>query len=133
MSAVTRILLPLSTASHTLLRNCCRWCTTRLRKLAAQKLAHEKPCQTLQATDLVHEAYLRLVDTVDGRTGTAEVISSRRRLRLCAFKGGANFPAIPDAARSSSPWAQARLRNRVWSEKPVARRHGPVRKCHDDR
>jgi hypothetical protein len=33
--------------------------------LAAQKLAHEKPCQTLQATDLVHEAYLRLVDTVD--------------------------------------------------------------------
>lgn len=33
-----------------------------LRKLAAQKLAHEKPGQTLQATALVHEAYLRLVD-----------------------------------------------------------------------
>ena len=32
-----------------------------LRKLAAQKLAHEKPGQTLQATALVHEAYLRLV------------------------------------------------------------------------
>ena len=34
-----------------------------LRKLAAQKLAHEKPGQTLQATALVHEAYLRLVDS----------------------------------------------------------------------
>jgi RNA polymerase sigma factor (TIGR02999 family) len=32
-----------------------------LRKLAAQKLAQEKPGQTLQATALVHEAYLRLV------------------------------------------------------------------------
>jgi RNA polymerase sigma factor (TIGR02999 family) len=33
-----------------------------LRRLAAVKLAHEKPGQTLQATALVHEAYLRLVD-----------------------------------------------------------------------
>jgi RNA polymerase sigma factor (TIGR02999 family) len=33
-----------------------------LRKLAAAKLTHEKPGQTLQATGLVHEAYLRLVD-----------------------------------------------------------------------
>ncbi len=33
-----------------------------LRKLAALKLAQEKPGQTLQATALVHEAYLRLVD-----------------------------------------------------------------------
>src|SRR6516225_4866739 len=33
-----------------------------LRKLAAQKLAREKPGQTLDATGLVHEAYLRLVD-----------------------------------------------------------------------
>ncbi len=32
-----------------------------LRRLAAQKLAHQKPGQTLQATALVHEAYLRLV------------------------------------------------------------------------
>lgn len=33
-----------------------------LRKLAAAKLAHEKPGQTLQATALVHEAYIRLVN-----------------------------------------------------------------------
>ncbi len=34
-----------------------------LRRLAAQRLAQEKPGQTLQATALVHEAYLRLVNT----------------------------------------------------------------------
>src|SRR5210317_2134213 len=33
-----------------------------LRRLAAAKLANEKPGQTLQATALVHEAYIRLVD-----------------------------------------------------------------------
>jgi len=36
-----------------------------LRKLAAQKLAQEKPGQTLQATALVHEAFLRLVGAGD--------------------------------------------------------------------
>jgi RNA polymerase sigma factor (TIGR02999 family) len=36
-----------------------------LRRLAAEKLAHERPGQTLQATALVHEAYLRLVASGD--------------------------------------------------------------------
>jgi RNA polymerase sigma factor (TIGR02999 family) len=36
-----------------------------LRRLAAQRLAQEKPGQTLQATALVHDAYLRLVGTQD--------------------------------------------------------------------
>ena len=36
-----------------------------LRVLAAQKLSHEQPGQTLQATALVHEAYLRLVGAED--------------------------------------------------------------------
>jgi RNA polymerase sigma factor (TIGR02999 family) len=38
-----------------------------LRQLAAHKLANEKPGQTLQATALVHEAYLRLVDVAQAR------------------------------------------------------------------
>src|SRR5262245_3252969 len=38
-----------------------------LRRLAAQRLAHEGPGQTLQPTALVHEAYLRLVGTHDER------------------------------------------------------------------
>lgn len=37
-----------------------------LRRLAKARLALEKPGQTLQATDLVHEAYGRLVDVADG-------------------------------------------------------------------
>jgi RNA polymerase sigma factor (TIGR02999 family) len=39
-----------------------------LRKLAALKLAEEKPGQTLQATALVHEAYVRLVDASEGKS-----------------------------------------------------------------
>jgi RNA polymerase sigma factor (TIGR02999 family) len=42
-----------------------------LRQLAAQKLAHEKPGQTLDATALVHEAYLRLIAGRD-RSATRE-------------------------------------------------------------
>lgn len=38
-----------------------------LRKLAAQRLAAEKPGQTLQATALVHDAYLRLVDGAEAQ------------------------------------------------------------------
>lgn len=39
-----------------------------LRRLAAAKMAHEQPGQTLQATALVHEAFIRLVDgAVDGQ------------------------------------------------------------------
>jgi len=38
-----------------------------LRKLAAEKLAQEKPGQTLEATALVHEAYVRLVDAKEAK------------------------------------------------------------------
>src|SRR5687767_2465753 len=41
-----------------------------LRRLAAQRLVSERPGQTLQATALVHEAYVRLVGT--GADGTPE-------------------------------------------------------------
>src|SRR5262249_20514116 len=40
-----------------------------LRRLAAQRLGQEKPGQTLQATALVHEAYLRLVARPEGEAG----------------------------------------------------------------
>ena len=43
-----------------------------LRKLAAQRLAQEKPGQTLQATALVHEAYLRLVASPGGESRGSE-------------------------------------------------------------
>jgi RNA polymerase sigma factor (TIGR02999 family) len=43
-----------------------------LRNLAAQKLAQEKPGQTLQATALVHEAYLRLVASPGRKSGESK-------------------------------------------------------------
>jgi RNA polymerase sigma factor (TIGR02999 family) len=43
-----------------------------LRKLAAQKLAHQTPGQTLQPTALVHEAYLRLVASPGRESGEGE-------------------------------------------------------------
>jgi hypothetical protein len=52
--------LPSNKAIQLLPSSSCRW-YDELRKLAAQKLAQEAPGQTLQATALVHEAYLRLV------------------------------------------------------------------------
>src|SRR5882672_12201665 len=48
-----------------------------LRKLAAQKLVQEKPGQTLQATALVHEAYLRLVASGDASAPRAQHWDSR--------------------------------------------------------
>ena len=44
-----------------------------LRRLAAAKLAQEKPGHTLQATALVHEAYLRMVDVEGAPLGAADV------------------------------------------------------------
>jgi RNA polymerase sigma factor (sigma-70 family) len=51
-----------------------------LRRLARQKLTHEKPGQTLQATALVHEAYLRLVGSA-GPAGREAAVDGDSRVR----------------------------------------------------
>jgi RNA polymerase sigma factor (TIGR02999 family) len=63
MSEVTRILSAIDQGDPHAAEQLLPLVYDELRKLAAQKLAQEKPGQTLQATALVHEAYLRLVDT----------------------------------------------------------------------
>jgi RNA polymerase sigma factor (TIGR02999 family) len=55
-----------------------------LRQLAAQKLAHEAPGQTLQATALVHEAYLRLVASEAGKDASGQPWDSRRHFFAAA-------------------------------------------------
>jgi RNA polymerase sigma factor (TIGR02999 family) len=73
-----------------------------LRKLAAQKMVQEAPGQTLQATGLVHEAYLRLVDVDKAQhwnsrghffAAAAEamrrILIDRAREKLCQKRGGA--------------------------------------------
>jgi RNA polymerase sigma factor (TIGR02999 family) len=62
MSEVTRILSAIEQGDPHAAEQLLPLVYDELRKLAAQKLAQEKPGQTLQATALVHEAYLRLVD-----------------------------------------------------------------------
>src|SRR6478609_2049902 len=61
MSDVTRILSAIDRGDPHAPEQLLPLVYDELRKLAAHKLAHEKPGQTLQATALVHEAYLRLV------------------------------------------------------------------------
>jgi RNA polymerase sigma factor (TIGR02999 family) len=61
MSDVTRILSAIEQGDPHAAEQLLPMVYDELRKLAAQKLAQEKPGQTLQATALVHEAYLRLV------------------------------------------------------------------------
>jgi RNA polymerase sigma factor (TIGR02999 family) len=62
MSDVTRILSQIESGDPSAAVKLLPLGYDELRKLAAAKFAHEKPGQTLQATALVHEAYLRLVE-----------------------------------------------------------------------
>jgi RNA polymerase sigma factor (TIGR02999 family) len=61
MSEVTRILSAIEQGDPKASEQLLPLVYDELRKLAAEKMAQEKPGQTLQATALVHEAYMRLV------------------------------------------------------------------------
>jgi RNA polymerase sigma factor (TIGR02999 family) len=62
MNEVTQILNALEQGEPSAAEQLLPLVYDELRKLASQRLTHEKPGQTLQPTALVHEAYLRLVD-----------------------------------------------------------------------
>lgn len=62
MSDVTQILLQIEAGDPAASDKLLPLVYDQLRKLAASRMAQEKPGQTLQATALVHDAYLRLVD-----------------------------------------------------------------------
>jgi RNA polymerase sigma factor (TIGR02999 family) len=62
MTSATRILQQIEQGDPSAAEQLLPLVYEELRKLAAAKLANEKPGQTLQATALVHEAYIRLVD-----------------------------------------------------------------------
>jgi RNA polymerase sigma factor (TIGR02999 family) len=65
MSDVTQILAQIDSGDPQAAEQLLPLVYHELRKLAAAKLTHEKPGQTLQATALVHEAYLRLIGPAD--------------------------------------------------------------------
>ena len=102
MSDVTEILLAIETGDPSAADQLLPLVYAELRKLAAQRLAWEKPGQTLQATALVHEAYLRLVgpDMARSWDGRGPFLRRRRRVdapdryreahrrKLCGKHGG---------------------------------------------
>jgi len=95
MSEVTRILSAIEQGDPHAAEQLLPLVYDELRKLAAVKLAQEKPGQTLQATALVHEAYLRLVDTAEaqqwnsrGHFFAAAAEAMRRILVQNARRGG---------------------------------------------
>ena len=78
-----------------------------LRKLAAAKMAQEKPGQTLQATALVHEAYIRLVDTRRPSTGTVADISLRQPRRPCGGSWSSR-PVGKQVQKRAVDWCRSR-------------------------
>ena len=79
MNEVTRILEAISRGDSGASEHLLPLVYDELRRLAAQKLAHEKAGQTLQPTALVHEAYLRLV----GNDASFGHEFQGRRAKLC--------------------------------------------------
>ncbi|KAJ3059096.1 hypothetical protein HK102_010162 [Quaeritorhiza haematococci] len=67
MNDVTRILSAIERGDPKAAEDLLPLVYRELRRLAKQRLAHEKTGQTLQATALVHEAYVRLVDDKEGQ------------------------------------------------------------------
>ena len=107
MTDVTRILLAIEQGDPKAAEQLLPLVYDELRKLAAQKLAQEKPGQTLQATALVHEAYLRLVGGGRGPAlGRPRPLLRRRR------RGHAPHPRRqrpPQAAPSSAAAGRQRV------------------------
>lgn len=100
MSEVTRILSKIDGGDPSAASQLLPLVYDELRQLAAAKLAQEKPGQTLQATALVHEAYMRLVDPEESPfnsrrhffAAAAEamrrILVDRAREKLAAKRGG---------------------------------------------
>jgi RNA polymerase sigma factor (TIGR02999 family) len=93
-----------------------------LRKLAAQKLAQEKPGQTLQATALVHEAYLRLVDVDRAQQWNSRghffaaaseamrrILVEQARRRAAVKRGGGARRETPEPSAIAVPEPDERL------------------------
>jgi RNA polymerase sigma factor (TIGR02999 family) len=111
MSEVTRVLSAIEEGDPHAAEQLLPLVYQELRQLAAQKLAQEKPGQTLEATALVHEAYLRLVDVDkaqhwDSRAhffaAAAEamrriLIDQARRKRRPKHGGGRNRVSLDEA------------------------------------
>ena len=99
MSDVTRILSQIEQGDHAAAEQLLPLVYDELRKLAAAKLAQEKPGQTLQATALVHEAYLRLVTVQVSGVASQESVKWDGRGHFFAAAAEAMRRILIDQAR----------------------------------
>ena len=106
MSDVTRILSQIELGDPAAAEQLLPLVYDELRKLAAAKLAQEKPGQTLQATALVHEAYLRLVD------GRSKVSEQQLEMVARALLRRRRRGDAADSGRQCPPQAAAQARRR---------------------
>ena len=124
MSDVTRILSQIEQGDPQAAEKLLPLVYDELRKLAAARLAHEKPGQSLQATALVHEAYLRLVGNKNaspaGYAGSRQfflaaaqamrrILVERARARHSLKRGGGRERIDFDDAELASPERSAEL------------------------
>jgi RNA polymerase sigma factor (TIGR02999 family) len=122
MSDVTRILSAIDQGDPSAAAELLPLVYQELRNLATARLAGEKPGQTLQATALVHEAYLRLVDGHEAQhwnsrghffAAAAEamrrILIDNARRRLSLKRGGGTQPAPIDVLEIAGPEPDAKL------------------------
>jgi len=105
MSDVTRILSQIEQSDPQAAERLLPLVYEELRKLAAAKLAQEKPGQTLQATALVHEAYVRMVGSETNRT-------YRDRSHFFASAATAMRRILVDSARAKRTEKRGGIRER---------------------
>jgi RNA polymerase sigma factor (TIGR02999 family) len=120
MSEVTRILSALEQGDPHAAEKLLPLVYDELRQLAAEKMAKEKPGQTLQATALVHEAYLRLVDV-------EKVQHWDSRVHFFAAAAEAMRRILVEAARRKGRLKHGGGRVREWDERDIACPERPER------
>lgn len=109
MSDVTRILGQIDAGDPKAAEQLLPLVYDELRKLAAARLAHERPGQTLQATALVHEAYLRLV----GGQESVEASGGREPPEVAQWNCRGHFFAAAAEAMRRILVERARRKRRV--------------------
>jgi RNA polymerase sigma factor (TIGR02999 family) len=139
MSEVTRILSAIERGDPQAAEQLLPLVYDELRKLAAQRLAQEKPGQTLEATALVHEAYLRLVGSELAQPWNSKghffaaaaeamrriLVENARRKQRLRHGGGLQRLELPDAPApppAEDLVALDEALTRLAAEEPVAAR-----------
>src|SRR5262245_13609003 len=111
MSDVTRILSQIDSGNAAAAEQLLPLVYDELRKLAAARLSQEKPGQTLQATALVHEAYLRLMGSHEAAEDGRQHWNSRGHFFAAAAEAMRRI--LIDQARRKASLKAGGQRNRV--------------------